>query len=85
LIGFTSAAIGQPSSAPTAGSAGANPESSRPREIIAPEARVAVNKGVEFLKAERYKDAIDAFTAAARRHPVNGQFRLGKLATTLHW
>ena len=42
---------------------------------ISPEARAAVQQGVEHLKAKQYKDAIMAFTAAARQHPTNGQMR----------
>ena len=42
---------------------------------ISPEARAAVNKGVEQLNGQQYKEAVQTFLAAARRHPNNGQFR----------
>ena len=37
--------------------------------------RGRVIKGVKFLEQKRYKEAINAFLAAARQHPANGQFR----------
>ena len=42
---------------------------------VTPEAKAAVEHGAKMLQAERYKDAIDAFTAAVRIHPQVAQFR----------
>ena len=60
-----------PTTAPTEASQG---DPTLPEGISA-EARAAVEKGVEHLEAKQFKEAINAFLAAARRHPNNGQFR----------
>lgn len=54
-----------------AGSAAATPRA----KIVDPEAQAAVRKGVELLEAKQFKEAINAFLAAARRYPQNGQMR----------
>ena len=62
-------AIGQQSQQPPA------PVVSPRDAAISPDARAAINKGVEQLNEKRFKEAVQTFLAAARRHPNNGQFR----------
>ena len=45
------------------------------RQGISPEARAAVQKGTEQLQSKQFKDAVQTFLAAARRHPNSGQLR----------
>ncbi len=45
------------------------------QQTISPEVRVAVERGGEAMKQKKYKDAINAFTAAGRLHPKNSQLR----------
>lgn len=42
---------------------------------ISPQVRAAAEQGMKFLEQERYKDAANAFLAAARKYPRNGQLR----------